>query len=221
MSHKAIFKTIDFRALDSLNDLEPLPIKISDAVNPERVVRFCASDDTVDRMDEVILPEGWDLTDWVRNPVVMQFHDYSMWPLGKGTAAGIVDDALMLDVEFDPPEIDESADMIYRKVKHGTVKTGSVGFEPLQWVTPGSKGDNLDLWTKYPKARKIYLRQSLIEFTICPIPANPNAVAAAMAKMYGKNLGLESIENAASDSLAGINDAALKIMQLRMAGMTR
>lgn len=214
-----IFKYITFKT-SSVDDMPPLPMQIAEAVNPERVIRFRASDDTLDRCSEVILPDGWMLDEWAKNPVIMQFHDYSMWPLGKGIAAGIVDNALMIDAEIDPPEVDESADMVFRKIKHGTIKSGSVGFEPIQWVMPGSKSGD-DLFVKYPGAKRIFVKQSLLEFTICPIPANPNALAASMAKMYAKNLGLEAgQESATPASLSGISeDVALKIAQIKLNSM--
>jgi phage head maturation protease len=172
------------RTFEVCKAMGDLPVKISDPVNPERVIRFKASDDTCDRYDEVILPAGWKFDDFIKNPVMMQFHDYNSWPIGKVVAVGIVGNALMVDAEFDPPEIDESADLIFRKVVHGTVKSGSVGFIPHEYALPGQVKSKA-LFDQYPKARKIYTSQSLLEWTICPIPANPNALAASMAKRFG------------------------------------
>lgn len=158
---------------------EPLPMKFSEATNPERVIRFLASDDTIDRYNEVVLADGWDLADFAKNPVVMQMHDYSAWPIGRVIGAGVVEGALYLDTEFDPPEIDEAADLVFRKVKHGSIRSGSVGFIPLDMVDVYSNGGD-PLFKKYPGAKRIYKRQALLEWTICPIPANPNALAAQM-----------------------------------------
>ena len=71
---QATFRSFEAREFDA-ND--PLEISISEPTNPERVIRFRASDDSVDRYNEVILAEGWDVADYVKNPVVMQFHDYN------------------------------------------------------------------------------------------------------------------------------------------------
>lgn len=200
-----------------------LPCKFCDVINLERVVRFKASDDTLDRYDEVILPEGWDMSEYSKNPVVMQFHDYRSWPIGHSVAGGVKDGALYLDIEFDPPEVDESADLVFRKVKHGTVKAGSVGFDPLMWVTPGMQNKGIEveaLFQKYPKAKKIYLKSSLLEFTICPIPANPNALCNSMKAAYFRNLGVEAMQEdkAASEDTASIPDLAaisIKLWELQ------
>lgn len=217
---KPVFKYVNFAVVkaSSTMELAALPMQICEPRNPERVIRFLASDDTIDRANEVILPEGWDLTEWMQNPVIMQFHDYSMWPLGRGVAAGIVDGALMIDVEFDPPEVDESADLVFRKVCHGSVKAGSVGFTPVEWVHPGSS-KGIELFAKYPGATCIYTKQSLLEFTICPIPCNPSAVSQSMLKMYNKNLGLDAqSESDTAASLSGdrFDAVALKIAEMRL-----
>lgn len=197
----------------------PLPIQIQEPTDSERVVRFRASDDTLDRYEEVIVAEGWDLTEFIRNPVVMQFHDHHSWPIGTAVAAGIVKGGLFIDSEFDPPEVDESADLVFRKIKYGTVRTGSVGFIPIAWISrmdnklhgnPKNKIDVDAMLAKYPKARRIFLEQELLEWTICPIPANPNALAASLKKIYAKRFGLEPMTNAgAAQGAMTIPEAAL------------
>jgi len=192
---------------------DPLPIKISEPTNPERVIRFKASDDTLDRQQEVILPDGWVFDDFVKNPVMMQFHDYSTWPIGKVVGVGVVDNALYVDGEFDPPEIDESADMIFQKIKHGSVRAGSVGFIPQEVVVPDSA--TRSLFDRYPKAKRIYAKQELLEWTICPIPANPNALAAGLQKSYEDRFGSESVEvKTALDETPDMTAVAMKVWEL-------
>lgn len=158
-------------------DLPPLPTIIREPHDPTRVRRFRASDDTVDRYDEVILADGWDFADYIRNPVVMLYHKYDDLPVGKATAIGVRDGALYIDVEFDPEHIDARADTVLRKIDHGTISAGSVGFIPIKCVMPN---EDKELFEKYPGARRIYTKCSLLEWTITPVPANPNALAAAM-----------------------------------------
>lgn len=167
-----------------------LPLQFKDPVNEDRVVRFRASDDTLDRYNEVIVASGWDLTEFAQNPVMMQFHDYHSWPIGTVVAAGVIGEALFVDGEFDPPDVDENADKVFRKVQHGTVRTGSVGFIPDAWITPGNTkaADETALVAKYPDAERIYIKQRLLEWTICPIPANPNALAASL-RSYAVRFG--------------------------------
>lgn len=195
------------RTFEVVKSADTLPIKISEPVNPERVIRFVASDDTVDRYDEVILPSGWKFDEFIKNPVMMQFHDYSSWPIGKVIAIGVVGNKLMVDAEFDPPEVDESAEMVFAKVVHGTIKSGSVGFIPHEYALPGQVKSK-SLFEQYPKARKIYTSQSLLEWTICPIPANPNALAASMSKRFGT----EAVMAASKAESPDYTEAIIKTM---------
>ncbi len=48
----------------------------------ERTLRFCFSDNSVDRMGDTIDAAGWDLTDFNRNPVALWAHDSSAPPIG-------------------------------------------------------------------------------------------------------------------------------------------
>jgi hypothetical protein len=194
-----------------------LPIKIKEPRNPERVIRFVASDDTVDRYNEVVLASGWDLADFVKNPVIMGFHNYQSWPLGTATAIGVVGNALLIDCEFDPPEVDEAADLAFRKIKHGTVKTGSVGFRGIEAITPdmGQLNPNVaEMFKRYPKARRIFTKQSLLEFTICPLPANPNAMAAALkAHMQFLFESDDPNAGAVADSFANVPQKVLDVAE--------
>ncbi len=169
-------KNFVFRQVDGET---ALPIQITTPINPGRVIRFVASDDTLDRYDEVILAEGWVLDNYTRNPVVMQFHCQQLWPIGKAVAIGVVGNELMIDCEFDPADIDTEADKVFKKIKHGTISAGSVGFLPWSYEDFGG-ADNAELFAKYPGAKRIYTSCELLEWTICPVPANPAALAAAL-----------------------------------------
>src|SRR5512144_3008054 len=53
--------------------------------NGTPIVDFVASDETLDRYDEIITPAGWDLTAYRRNPVFQTSHQYGdiIFTLGK------------------------------------------------------------------------------------------------------------------------------------------
>ena len=171
----------------------PLPVKLNKVRDEARVRRFRASDDTLDHYQEVIVPDGWKFSFFRKNAPMMGFHDYHTWPLGKCVAVGVVNGALYVDGEFDPPEIDESADMVMRKIDYGTVKAGSVGFIPRRVIsasTAQTKAEK-ELILKYPDARRIHIEQELLEWTICPIGANPNALQAQLKQLAVRKYGLD------------------------------
>jgi hypothetical protein len=76
----------------------------------------------------------------------------------------------MGDIEFMSADISAFADSIYRMVKGGFIKAVSVGFIPLEWkfVSDNKRPYGID-----------FLKQTLLEISVCPVPCNPNALAEA------------------------------------------
>ena len=201
-------KTFHFQAKKVAGDA--LPMRFKDAVNPDRVRRFKASDDTLDRYDEVVLPTGANMKNFSANPVILQFHNHGSWPIGKAVAGGVVNGSVMLDIEFDPPEIDEEADKVLRKIDHGTVSTGSIGFIPKSYVEPGEEKAGKELFTQYPGARRIYTEWELLEYSIVPIPANTSAMLNSMKNSMQERFGSKS-QSASTDFDASLDALSKKL----------
>jgi len=186
---------------------DPLANQFEEIGDPSRVIRFVASDDTVDRYEEVVLPHGVNFTSFAKNAPLMAFHDYNMWPIGKNVAGEVRGNTVLLDAEFDSADDDPEAEKVFRKIKSRTIKTGSIGFIPTKFITPGEATKSKaakDLFEKYAGARRIYTDWEIIEFSIVPIPANPNALAAAYQALSNdarKRFGPESLD-ADMDSMA-------------------
>ena len=148
-----------------------------------RKVTFVASDSTRDSAGTVLNQEGWDLDRFNKNGVIGYQHKvYGGWDdtdnpdnvIGKGHA--YVDDGkLMVDIEFEPKEINELAEKVYQKVLFGSLKAVSVGFLPVgkgEW----GKGEEA---VGGSKPTYYYAGQELLEISIVNIPANPNALKKA------------------------------------------
>lgn len=97
-----------------------------------RLVRFVMSDGSQDRMGDIIDPTGWELAAYRRNPVVLFAHDALAPPIGRSVNVFTTGSQLLGDVQFADPEIYPFADTIFRMVKAGYIKAGSVGFLPLK-----------------------------------------------------------------------------------------
>ena len=145
----------------------------------ERKMTFVASDATRDTYHTVIVPEGWDLDRFNRNPVIGYQHElqFSGDPdsvIGKGRAY-MADGRLMVDVEFEPADMNPMAEKIWRKLQFGTLNAVSVGFMPMEgrWGT-GEEGPGRKNETYY------YTQQELLEVSVVNVPANPNALKNAM-----------------------------------------
>jgi len=139
-----------------------------------RARRFCFSDGSVDRMGDTIDPNGWDLSDFLQNPVALWAHDSTQPTIGKASNVGVESARLMGDIEFAPFETYAFADTIYRLYEGGFLNAVSVGFLPIEYSyveDDPDRGWGID-----------FKRQQLLEISACPIPANPNALGAARAK---------------------------------------
>jgi HK97 family phage prohead protease len=146
------------------------------ADNGSRVVSFCFSDGSVDRMGDVINPQGWDTKNFLKNPVALFAHDSSSPPIGRVRRTYVSGDRFMGDIEFAGPETYEFADTIYRLVTDGFIRACSVGFMPLewQWAEEKSRPGGID-----------FERCELLEISVVPVPANANALVEARAKSLG------------------------------------
>lgn len=129
------------------------------------VMEFIASDETLDRYDEVVKVDGWDLKAFKANPVIVDCHDYSSITriLGRSPEIGVRDGKLVNRVEFclDNP----MGALAFKMAKGGFIKSQSVGFIPHEWTN----GKNSD------QPARTYTKQELLEVSLVVVPANPGA----------------------------------------------
>jgi phage head maturation protease len=102
---------------------------------------------------------GWDLTAYRNNPVVLFAHDASAPPIGRAKRVWTDSSRLLGDVEFAPPETYAFADTIYKLVKGGFLKSGSVGFLPIEYRQSDRRAGGMD-----------FQRQEFLEFRCPPTP---------------------------------------------------
>jgi len=143
-----------------------------------RTVTFVASDGSRDSAHTVLNQEGWDLRRFNANPLIGYNHEvYGAFDtkdvdfvIGKGRAY-VEDGVLLVDITFEPKEINELAEKVYQKVLFGSLNAVSVGFLPLgkgAWGK-GDEGPGEERETYY------YAGQELLEISVVNIPANANA----------------------------------------------
>lgn len=145
-------------------------------VNEEsRTITFVASDDSKDSAGTVLNQDNWDLRRFNSNGVIGYQHKvYGGWDdtdnpdnvIGKGYAY-LEDGKLMVDITFEPADINPLADKIYKKIQFGSLRAVSVGFLP---IGRGKFGEGEDSNTYY------FAGQELLEVSVVNIPANPNAL---------------------------------------------
>jgi HK97 family phage major capsid protein/HK97 family phage prohead protease len=128
-------------------------------------LEFIMSDATVDRMGDVIVQSGWDLADFVGNPIALFSHKADL-PLGVWKDVRVQGGALRGRLELLPRGMSPRVDEIRAFVEAGMLRAVSVGFRPI---------DTEPL----PNGGVKFKRAALVECSVVSIPANPNALAVA------------------------------------------
>ena len=145
-----------------------------------RRLTFVASDGTRDSEGTVLNIDGWNLDRFNKNGIIGYQHKvYGSWSdtenpdnvIGKGRAY-IDGDKLMVDVDFEPAEINPLAEKVYQKLLFGSLKGVSVGFIP---IGKGHWGEGVEALTG-ENPTYYYAGQELLEVSVVNIPANPNAL---------------------------------------------
>jgi HK97 family phage prohead protease len=140
-----------------------------------RTLRFTISTAALDREQDVISITGWDLSNYLRNSVVLWAHDAARLPIGRALDVGIDGAALKATVEFipqDTPEGGAFAEAVYRLAAGGFLAATSVGFRPVKWSFTDDPERGGDDW--FPGID--FEQQELVEFSIVTVPANPEAL---------------------------------------------
>jgi len=130
---------------------------------------FVLSDETVDRMGDVIVAAGWDLKWFRKNPIALFGHS-SGFPIGKWADVRVEAGKLKGRLEFAKEGTSPRIDELRRLVEQGILKAVSVGFKPIE-------DEAID--KERPYAGRRYLKQELLETSLVSVPANPAALAIA------------------------------------------
>lgn len=117
--------------------------------------------EVVDRDGEIILLQGRDFANFMKNPQVLRGHNYWDFPVGKCTGLSIVDGKVIATGEFASEEANPKAQQVRKLYEGGFINAVSVGFRVLQ---------------RNPNNRLIIEKQELLEFSFVTVPANPEAM---------------------------------------------
>jgi len=135
----------------------------------------------LDRDFEKVDVEGWNLAAFLLNPVVLWSHDRYTPAIGYAENVK-ADGVLSGDIVFNPKEIDPFGWGIGERVRCGSLRSGSVGFQvdEVEFTDHCANPEE--------KADLIYRKQTLLEFSICDVPANPFALCAGNGKSVTEEL---------------------------------
>lgn len=139
-----------------------------------RTVTFVASTEAVDRYGDSIKLDGWRLDRFKANPVILFGHDSHALPIGKAVDIGVKGDALVVKIQFASADANPAAENVFRLIKEGCLNAVSVGFICIRW----------QLVDDQESGRRGYdiLEAELLEISVVPIPAHPDALIQASFK---------------------------------------
>ena len=155
--------------------------RLDDVAPKARTAIFVITTDAVDRDREVVVPSGLDLKNYLRNPIVPAVHDQNRWPVGKSQWIKPYnrDRELRALVRFAESR---EAEEVWQLVKDDFVNGASIGFNP-DYSASGPPTDSEIREKGYWKdARTIYRKAELLEWSIVPLPCNPEALKVAVSK---------------------------------------
>lgn len=155
----------------------------------KRLMTFRISTASVDRMGDTIALDGWQLGNYLKNPVVLWGHDASSLPVAKATKVWTENGALVAEAEFTAPGLLKLNDAIWQLLQDKYLNATSVGFRPLKYA-----------FSDDPQRRYgiDFLEQELLEFSIVTVPANAEALVEGRAASEAREVA----------EIAPINDAA-------------
>lgn len=122
---------------------------------------FTASTSSVDRQGDSIDQNGWELDNFLKNPVILFAHNYSELPIAKAVEVLKGERSLTIKIQFASEEANPKAQQVKNLVDEGILNTTSVGF--IQKERNGN----------------IITKAELLEVSIVPVPANAEALRLA------------------------------------------
>lgn len=128
-------------------------------------LRYVMSDESVDRMGDVIEAKGWKLAHFKRNPIAL-FNHKSDFPIGFWSDVKVEGARLVGRLNLLPAGISERLDEIRAAVEAGVLRAVSVGFSATKAEPMGAGGVR-------------FKETELVECSLVSVPANPNALQLA------------------------------------------
>lgn len=199
-------------------------MKKSEAIKT-RTIPFVFSDETRDSYGTVLPVSGWLLDRFNKMGVALYNHSsYGSDPdnvIGRAKA-WVEGKKLLGEITFETAEINPKAEKVFQKLLAGTIRGCSVGFRPVERGTFGEGEEALG----GKKETYYYGKRELIEISVTPMPANPNAKIRSTSELkeqeeikkecysYGEVRGFDKEE----ETIRTNNNEKIAAMQAFIAG---
>lgn len=161
---------------DAILHKQYVPDSVKEVEGSDRKIAFTISTGAVDRDRDTLKADGWKLDSYRKNAVVLWAHDSHALPIAKAESVRVQAGVLKAVAEFVPAEVYPFAETVLQMLKGGFLRATSVGFIPL----PGKYKFNEE------RGGVDFEEQELLEFSVVPVPSNPEALIDA--KSAGLNV---------------------------------
>ena len=153
-----------------------MPNKLTYAFNKDKfvvkkeskgvVIEGLANALVVDRGDDIIDKEAWDLSNFEKNPVILFNHGYDLLgelPIGQAIGIAKTDEGLKIRVKISSSK-SELITAVRDSILEGNLRTFSVGFRPMESENDDESG-----------VRRI-TKAELLEVSVVSIPMNQDSI---------------------------------------------
>jgi HK97 family phage prohead protease len=153
---------------------------IEKAPDQELALDFAISTQAVDRDQDTVAVAGWDVANFLKNPVVLWAHNYDSFPVARAlsvtqTANALKSRALFMSKELQATHPSAFGYTVYQLYVEQFLNAVSVGFIPKKYVmvndAEAGRQWGYDM-----------LEQELLEYSCVPVPSNPEALVEARGK---------------------------------------
>jgi HK97 family phage prohead protease/HK97 family phage major capsid protein len=148
-------------------------------------MEFVLSDESPDRMGDVIMANGWDLANFTKNPIALFNHNPD-FIIGAWENVRIDKRELRGHLKLAPKGASPRLDEIRALIDAGILKASSVGFRPAG-SAPRKSAEGSYLGQTFTK-------QELVEVSVVSVPANANALAVAKSLMTSGKISAGTLD---------------------------
>lgn len=153
-----------------MNKLLNCEVKNFDNAN-DMIIEIIGTNENVDRDNDIVKVDGLDTSDYLKNPVVLQNHEYHSEVIGKCLEIRVENKQMIFKIQFANTEEGKKWYYLYA---NGFMKAASIGFIGTEYA-PNTHGG-----LTFTKAK-------LLEISMVSIPAN--ATALTLSKELKENIG--------------------------------
>lgn len=157
----------------------------NDDSDGDLVIRGLANANVVDRGNEIIATDAWNLDNFKKNPVILLNHGFDLMgglPIGKATAIKPTENGLEIEARISKSD-NGPIPMVRDLIKDGYLSTFSVGFDLIEGKEVVEEGREMFLITK----------AELFEVSVVGVPMNQDSTFTVTQKDF-KSMSKKQIE---------------------------